>query len=67
MYYICYASRTDTHITPATRTIVFVSDSRSQFDVNLALARKKYGKNYLFECVKIRHDGQFHLEQVALE
>jgi len=67
MYYICFASRTDTNVVPATRTMVFVSESRSQFNVNLALAREKYGKNHLLECVRIRHDGQFHLEQVSLE
>ena len=61
MYLLCFASRTNGDIKPATRILLFVTDSITQYDINLGLVRKAY-KNYRFECVKIRHDGEFHLE-----
>jgi hypothetical protein len=61
MTYLCFASRTNGDIKPATRVLLFVTDSLTQYNINLGLVRPRY-KNYRFECVKIRHDGQFHLE-----
>ena len=67
MVYLCFASRTDLHVTPAHRTLIFVADSVSEFNINLHLAKNKYRKNYIFECVKIRHDGAFHMDTIPLE
>lgn len=65
MYYICFGSRKDSTTKPAHRWMEFIAESKKEFDINLALARK--GKqNINYECVKIRHDGAFHLDVVKL-
>lgn len=66
MYYLCFASRTNGSIKPATRVLVFVTDSITQYDINLGLVRPRY-KNHRFECVVIRHDGEFHLDVKSTE
>ena len=63
MYYLCFASATKGNVIPAERRLLFIAESKSEFEINLKLAKARPGgKGRLYERVTIRHDGDFHFE-----
>lgn len=63
MYYLCFASATKGNVVPAERHLLFIAESKSEFNINLKLAKARPGgMSRIYECVTIRHDGEFHME-----
>ena len=63
MVYLCYESAIGGNVFPAPRHLLFIAESKTEFNINLKIAKaRKGGANRFYECVTIRHDGNFHME-----